>query len=112
MSDEIFGSGRNIKNHDKLKIQNVSLKVRLHTENKYYRNGSLNQIVSCHRERNSSDWFVVRSSSKDETSPNYTFKNGDLIVLTHTNSKKNIHTAEEYDSPISGQAEVSACMNA
>lgn len=53
----------------------------------------------------------MRPSTREEISPNHTFKNGDLIVLTHSVSKKNIHTADEYDSPISQQCEVSACMN-
>ena len=111
MGDEVFGAGKNIKCFDKIKIQNLKLKARLHCESKYYREGSLNEIVSCHRGRNDSDWFVVRNAKKSDLSPNYIFKGGDILVLTHMVSNKNIHASGEYDSPISVQCEVSACMN-
>jgi dolichyl-phosphate-mannose--protein O-mannosyl transferase len=69
------------------------MKCRLHTQNKYYRSESHNQIISCHKSRNNTDWFVVRTPNKDDSSPNYIFKNGDIIVLTHGLSNKNIHAA-------------------
>lgn len=56
-SKEIFAAGRNIKCYDKIKIVHQSTGWRLHANNKYYRDGSLNEVVSCHKARNDTDWY-------------------------------------------------------
>lgn len=84
-SKEIFSAGRNIKCSDKIKIVHNATGWRLHANNKYYRDGSFNEVVSCHKARNDTDWyppsrntrFIVSTVSAELYTPSHNLRNGD-----------------------------------
>jgi dolichyl-phosphate-mannose--protein O-mannosyl transferase len=103
---------RPIRIGDTIRLLHQLTGCALHAHNTEYSHpGSSKQHqVTASGGQDSNDYWVVRAQQGmgDETRRGRRVRNGDIIRLTHQNTRRNLHSHAGVSSPVSGQQEVTA----
>ncbi|XP_076638906.1 stromal cell-derived factor 2 [Colletes latitarsis] len=91
-----------------LKLMNVDYKVRLHSHDVMYLDGSGQQSVTgTPTKEDGNSYWLVKAGTKKQCNRGTPIKCGDIIRLEHITTKKNLHS-HRVSSPLSGKQEISA----